>query len=105
TGSSQRDPTPRPARGRTLDRMADIRDARDSGLRKIRTSTAGLAIAAVAGSVALAGAAYASSATTSSNTGTGGVTGTTSTNGGDNSNGTDDGGGGFVGRTDQGPQA
>ena len=84
--------------------MADIRDVRGSGLRKIRTSTAGLAIAAVAGSVALAGAAYASSATTASNTGTG-VSGTTSTNGGDNNNGTDDGGGGFVGRTDQGPQA
>ncbi len=82
-------------------------DARDAGLRRIRTTTAGIAIAAVAGTVAVAGAAYAS--TIKSSAGTNPDSGQTSvTNDGSYrvpGFGDDGGGGGFVGGTGRGPQA
>jgi hypothetical protein len=79
------------------------RDVRDSGLRKIRMTTAGIAIAAVAGSVAVAGAAYES---TTAKSGTAGSTATSSDDSGTSDrSGNSDNSGGLVGSTDQAPQA
>jgi hypothetical protein len=85
--------------------MATNQDVRASGFRRIRATTAGLAIAAVAGSVAVAGAAYAATNSASSTATTTSTSNNGSTSNDGSTSGTSSDNSGLVGSTDQAPQA